>query len=136
MRRIGGILTAMVAVFGVAVLVAQTTNLGQVTIPRRVLANGQPLAAGTYTVRLTGESAPAPASAQTPEQWVEFVRGGQVAGRELATVVPADQIRDIAKSARPGPGQALVVVLKSNEYLRVWLNHGGTNYLVHLVIPQ
>jgi Tfp pilus assembly protein FimV len=126
----------MVAVFGAAAVLAQTTNLGQVTIPRRVMANGQPLAAGTYTARLTSETAPQPAAAQNPEQWVEFVRGGQVAGRELATVVPADEIKDIAESARPGSGQKSITVLKGGEYLRLWFNHGGTNYIVHLVIPQ
>ncbi len=132
MKRMG-VLAAAIVVLGAAAVFAQTTNLGQVTIPRSVMANGQSLAAGTYTARLTGESA---AGAQPPEQWVEFVRGGQARGRELATVVPADQIRDIAESARPAPGQTSVVVLKGNDYLRVWFNHGGTNYIVHLVIPQ
>lgn len=135
MRRVG-FLAAVIGVLGAAAVFAQTTNLGQVNIPRRVLANGQPLAPGTYTVRLTAETASEPASSQTPERWVEFVRGGQVAGRELASVVPADEIAQIAESARPAPGRSSTVVLKSGDYLRVWFNQGGTNYLVHLVIPQ
>jgi hypothetical protein len=135
MRRLGLIVT-FVGVLGAVAVFAQTTALGQITIPRRVMADGQALAAGTYQVRLTSETASAPAAQQNPEQWVEFLRGGQVRGRELATVVPADQIKDIAESAIPRAGQSSVVVLKGGNYLRLWFNHGGTNYLVHLVIPQ
>jgi hypothetical protein len=133
MKRLGFLATAL-GMLGATVTFAQSTNLGQVTIARRVMANGQALAAGSYDARLTGEQSPA--AGQAPEVWVEFVRGGQVAGRELATVVPADEIREIAESARPGAGESSAVVLKGNDYLRLWFNQGGTNYIVHLVIPQ
>jgi hypothetical protein len=107
--------------------------LGSARIPRSVLANGQALPAGTYTLRLTTEMPAAavgiPASAS---QWVEFVQGGQVRGRELATVVPADQVAQIAEGRMPGPGIVRVELLKNGEYLRVWANQGGTHYLVHL----
>ncbi len=134
MKRLG-LFAMVVGVVGAAAVFAQTTSLGQVTIPRRVLADGQPLAPGAYQARLTAETAPAP-NGEQPEQWVEFLRGGQVRGKELATVVPADQIKDIAESAIPRAGQSSVTVLKDGGYLRLWFNHGGTNYIVHLVIPQ
>lgn len=95
---------------------------GDVTIPRRVLVDGQPLAAGTYRLRVDGE-------------WVEFLRDGAVAGRGLAVVVPDGEVGEIAKSPSPR-NEARVVQLKSGEYIRVWLNRGGMNYLLHLPIPS
>ena len=52
------------------------------------MADGKPLAAGTYQVRLTSDE-PKPAIGQSPdsEKYVEFVRGGKVVAREVATVV-------------------------------------------------
>ena len=51
-------------------------------------ADGQPLAAGTYQVRLSADE-PKPAVGQSPdsERYVEFLKGGKVVGREVATVV-------------------------------------------------
>ena len=78
---------------------AAGTSLGNVNIPQRVMADGQPLAAGTYEVRLTGD-APKPVVGQSPDaaRYVEFVRNGQVAGREVATVVPSTELNEIAES--------------------------------------
>ena len=42
-------------------------ELGEVTLPRRVMADGQPLAAGTYQVRLTARSAQPDAVGQLAE---------------------------------------------------------------------
>ena len=57
-----------------------------------MLADGKPLAAGTYTVRVTDDS-PSKVVGQTQSQqkWVEFVQGGQVKGREVADVLPSSQ---------------------------------------------
>ena len=33
------------------------------------------------------------------ERWVEFVQGGKVAGREVVSIVPADEVKD----TQPGP---------------------------------
>ena len=62
------------------------------------MADGKPLAAGTYQVRLTGDE-PKPGPGQSPEaeRYVEFVRGGKVVAREVATVIPA---ADIDRSSR------------------------------------
>lgn len=109
------------------------TVLGTVNIPQRVMADGQPLAAGTYQVRLT-DSSPKPAVGQSPDssRYVEFVRNGQVAGREVATVIPAAEIGQVVKGPRPGTNASRVELLKGGDYVRVWLNREGTNYLIHL----
>src|SRR5882757_11191654 len=54
-------------------------TLGSVHIPKGVKADGKPLAAGTYQVKLTPQTATPPAAGQTPslERWVEFVKGGK-----------------------------------------------------------
>jgi hypothetical protein len=62
---------------------------------------------------------------------VEFVRGGKVVGREV--VVPNSEIKNVTKGGGPASGSAKVQMLRDNEYLRVWVNRGGTHYLVHLV---
>jgi hypothetical protein len=109
------------------------TSLGTVRIPHAVTANGQTLAAGTYTVRLSSEAV-TPVVGQAPgsEQWVEFVQKGQVKGRELASVVKPEDVKAVAKGTPPAPGKARVQTLKGADYLRLWLNDNGTQYLVHL----
>ncbi len=130
----------LVAALGVSagLVSAQTapaagTVLGTVNLPQRVMANGQTLAAGTYQVRLSGEM-PKPAIGQAPEasRYVEFVRSGEVAGREVATVVSAADVGSIAKGPRPGNGSSRIELLRGGDYLRVWINQGGTNYIIHM----
>ena len=110
-------------------------SLGTVRLSRAVKANGETLAAGTYTVRLTTES-PKPAVGQTQAEmrWVEFVQGGQVRGREVATVLTPAELQKVQESKAPASGSAKVEMLKGTEYLRVWINRGGTHYLVHLAV--
>jgi hypothetical protein len=111
--------------------------LGSVRLPRAVTADGKPLGAGTYTVRLTPQEANPPAVGQTPsyERWVEFVQGGQVKGREVVSIVASGDIAKVADGAKPAAGHAKVEMLKGNDYLRVWINRGGNNFLIHLVAP-
>jgi hypothetical protein len=107
------------------------TTLGTVSIPKKVMADGKPLAAGSYTLRLTGETgSPVVGQTQSETRWIEFVQGGQAKGRELATVLSATEARAIAKQGLPAGAQ--IQTLVGNDYLRVWINRGGTNYLVHL----
>jgi hypothetical protein len=108
------------------------STIGTVTIPKKVMADGKPLPAGTYTLRLTDQTAP-PVKGQTvsEERWVEFLQGGQVKGREIATVLTNSEAKTIAKQGVHSGG-AKIQTLIGNEYLRVWINKGGTNYLVHL----
>ena len=112
---------------------AAGASLGSVTLNRRVMADGKPLAPGTYQVRLTGET-PKPGVGQSPdgERYIEFVRGGKVVAREVATVIPASEIAQIAKGARPPAGGARVELLKGNDYVRVWINRGGANYIINM----
>ena len=111
-------------------------TLGSVRLPRAVKADGKPLAAGTYQVRLTGQASKPDAVGQTEEleRWVEFMRGKEVAGREVVTIVPQAEIKLVVKDAPPPSGGSKVQVLRGNDYLRVWINRGGTHYLVHFPI--
>jgi len=73
------------AALSASVAFAQSKNadmLGTVHLTHKVVADGKPLAAGTYQVRLTTDE-PKPGVGQNPsaEKYVEFVRGGKVAGR-------------------------------------------------------
>ncbi len=113
------------------------TDLGSVTIPRSVMADGKRLGAGTYDVRLTAQRAmPDDVVGQGPdhERWVEFVQGGEVAGREVASAVIEADLGEIRESAPPGRGSSRVEMLKENEYLRVWINRDGVHYLIHLSV--
>src|SRR5471030_1218214 len=112
-----------------------TTSLGTVHLGKNVMADGKPLAAGAYQVRLTTDE-PKPAVGQTPsaERYVEFLRGGKVVGREVATVVSAEDIGKIAKGAKPKAGGSMFQLLKGGDYSRVWINRGGTNYIINFPI--
>ncbi|HET9370327.1 MAG TPA: hypothetical protein VFO19_08765 [Vicinamibacterales bacterium] len=133
------LVVALIAAFAGTAAFAQTgtTSLGSARLPRAVVANGQPLAAGTYTIRLTNES-PSAVVGQTPAEsrWVEFVQGGQVKGKEVATVLTGEEAKSVVKGKRPAAGAAQVELLKGEEYVRVWVNRGGTNYLVHLAVAK
>lgn len=109
-------------------------SLGSVTLGKKVLADGQPLAAGTYQVRLTADE-PRPAVGQTPssERYVEFLRAGKVVGRELATVFSNAEVAAMERKwARPAANSTKVELLKGGDYIRVWINRGGNNFLIHL----
>jgi hypothetical protein len=109
--------------------------LGTVKLTKKVTADGKPLAAGTYQVRLTAQEAESKAQGATAsyERWVEFLQGGQVKGREVVSIVPAADASKVAKEPAPAPGRAKVEQLKGDDYLRVWINKGGNHYLIHLV---
>lgn len=118
---------------GLAQVAAAGTSLGSITLNQRVMADGKPLAAGTYQVRLTGDSPkPGPGQSMDGTRYVEFVRGGKVLGRELATIVLASEIDSIAESRRPAAGNSRVERLKGDDYVRVWINRGGTNYIINM----
>ena len=49
-------------------------------------------------------------------------------------MVPDAEIGEIA--ATPGPRNELRVDhLKGGEYIRIWLNRQGVNYLIHMPMP-
>jgi len=110
------------------------STLGTVHLTKKVMADGKPLAPGTYQVRLTSD-APKPAVGETPnaEKYVEFLRGGKVVAREVATVVSAADIGKIAKGPRPkGNNSSRVDTLKGGDYVRVWIVKGGENYIINM----
>jgi hypothetical protein len=108
-------------------------TLATVHIPKPVKADDQLLKAGTYVVRLMGESLK-PAVGETPnlEQWVEFLQAGKVKGKAVASIVPPDQIHQVAEERVPVAGHARVDLLKGDNYVRVWINKAGNSYLIHL----
>jgi glucose/arabinose dehydrogenase len=113
---------------------AASVTLGSVKIPKGVSANGQPLPAGTYTVRLASTDGVPGKVGQTPDlsKWCEFVQGGAVKGKELCTVLSSSEVGAVVKDSPPPSGGSKVQMLKGNDYLRVWINRGGTHYLMHL----
>ena len=136
MKKLMLVGTLLAAVGMPLTVLAQTsgTALCSVTLGRNVMADGKPLAAGTYQVRLTTES-PKPGAGQTAEseRYVEFVRSGKVLGREVASIVSQADIDQIADSKRrPAAGANRVELLKGDDYVRVWINRGGMNYIIHL----
>jgi hypothetical protein len=108
--------------------------LGMVHLTKAVKADGKPLPAGTYQVRLTSQTASPPAAGQTAalERWVEFVQKGQVKGREVVSIIPQSEIDKVQKDTPPPANSAKVETLKGGDYVRLWINKGGNHYLVHL----
>jgi hypothetical protein len=108
--------------------------LGSVHLPKGVKADGKPLSAGTYQVRLTSQQATPDAKGETGplERWVEFLQKGQVKGREVVSIVPQSEIAQVQKDAPPHANSSKVEMLKGGDYFRVWINKGGNHYLIHL----
>ena len=111
-------------------------TLGRVRLPRSVTADGKPLAAGTYEVRLTAQPSKPDAvgASEELERWVEFVQGGKVVGREVVSIVPQGEVKLVTKDAPPPSGGSKVQVLRGNDYMRVWINRAGNHYLVHFPV--
>jgi hypothetical protein len=110
--------------------------LGSVRLAKALKADGKALPAGTYQVRLTADEAKpdAKGSSEVLERWVEFVKGGQVVGREVVSIVPANEAKLVQKDSPPPSGGSKVETLKGGDYVRVWINKGGNYYLVHLAV--
>ena len=109
--------------------------LGSVRIRHNTMADGKALPAGTYTVRLTPAEGQPPAAGITEhyERWVEFSQGGTVKGKEVVSIVPAQEVDGVANDPKPRRNGYKVEMLRNNEFVRVWINRDGNHYLVHLV---
>ena len=108
--------------------------LGTVHLAKALTADGKPLPAGIYQVRLTAQESKPDAKGQSEnlERWVEFLQKGTVKGREVVTIVPQADVKNVVKDAPPPAGGApKVQTLKGNEYVRVWFNKGGNHYLIY-----
>jgi hypothetical protein len=129
--------SAQTTPFAVSRCDPEAVTFTNIRLPQPVLANGKSLAAGTYQVRITTER-PAPAAGQsaTGECWVEFLKGGSVAGSEVASVVSGGDIGAVAKGPQPKANAARVDLLKGGEYLRVWMNGAGTHYIVNMPVAR
>jgi hypothetical protein len=138
-----GFMAVLVSTLAVGVASAQQGQvpageaaLGSVRLTRSVMADGKPLKAGTYQVRLTSQDASPVVPGITMERWVEFVQGGKVAGREVVSIVPASELKDLMPGPdnlpRAGAGSTRVEMLRGNDYVRVWINRGGVHYLIHM----
>jgi hypothetical protein len=116
---------------------AEASTIGTVRLTQAVLVDGKPVAAATYQVRLTSDQ-PTVAVGESlgAERWVEFVKDGKVAGREVATVIPASDIGTIAKGPQPKANASRVDLLKGGDYVRVWINRAGTNYLINMPLAR
>jgi hypothetical protein len=60
------------------------------------------------------------------------LKDGNVAGREVASVIGPDAIAAVAKGPAAKPNAVRVDELKGGEHVRVWINSAGTHYLVNL----
>lgn len=126
---------AMVVLTQTGVAAQSATTLGTVRLSRSVMADGKALPAGSYSLRVSAEAVKTPVGqASDNVRWIEFVQGGEVKGRELASVVPSAEVKQVVKGTGPAAGSAKVELLRGGEYLRVWANRGGNHYLVHLVV--
>jgi hypothetical protein len=113
--------------------------LGTIPLPKAVTADGKPLARGRYTVRLTAQAAQPTVPGQLPDlnRWVEFVQGGTVKGREIVSIVPADEVGQTVQgpdldTAHAPRAAVKVQELKGGDYVRVWIARQGVQYLIHL----
>ena len=113
-----------------------TMALGSVHIAKAVKADGKPLPAGTYQVRLTAENASGDAKGATAslERYVEFLQGGKVKGREVVTIIPNSEIASVQKDTPPGANSSKVEMLKGGDYMRVWIRRGTNHYLLHFAV--
>jgi hypothetical protein len=108
--------------------------LGTVHLAKATTADGKPLPAGTYQVKLTAQEAKpdAKGASENIERWVEFVQKGAVKGREVVSIVPQNEVKNVVKDSPPPAGGApKVQTLKGNDYMRVWFNKGGNHYLIY-----
>jgi len=108
--------------------------LGSVRLGRGVMADGKALAAGTYQVRVTAQEAKPEAVGTTEplERWVEFMQRGDVKGREVVSIVPNAEVKQVVKDPPPRAGSHKVQHLVGGDYLRIWVNKAGNHYLIYL----
>lgn len=108
--------------------------LGSVRLAKSLTADGKALAAGTYQVRVTAQEAKPETVGQTEplERWVEFLQKGEVKGREVVSIVPNAEVKEVVKDPPPRSGSYKVENLVGGDYVRVWVNRAGNHYLIYL----
>jgi hypothetical protein len=133
---IAGIVATALTV-GLALGAQATDVLATVRVTQPVLADGKPLPAGVYEIRLTSERpAPAAGSSTDAQRVVEFVAGGTVVARDVAEVLRDGDVTAAGASALPVRIGTRVELLKGGEFLRISVKREGERYLIHLpVVP-
>ena len=131
----GALSVSVVAAPQKSASVSEQGALASVHITQSVLANGKPLPAGVYELRLTDEH-PTPLPGQSPdaERWVAFVANGTVVAREVAVVLRDDDLPSIGASSVPIREGTRVEMLQGGEFLRVSVKRGNERYLVYLPV--
>lgn len=113
----------------------ESNVLATVRIAEPALADGRPLAPGTYQVRLTDERpAPYPGQSADAQRWVELVADGSVIAREIAEVMRDDDRPDVGASAERAAEGVRVQILKGGDFLRISVKRQGIRYLIHLPV--
>jgi hypothetical protein len=111
--------------------------LATVQITQPVLANGKPLPADTYELRLTNEwLAPLAGQSSSAERWVELVANGSVVAREVAVVLRDDDRPTVGASAEKAAEGTRVQMPKGGEFLRLSVKRGNERFLVHFPVPR
>jgi hypothetical protein len=118
---------------GIASGQASASALGGVHLTYAVIADGKPLAAGLYLLRLSDDE-PKPAVGKSPnaERWIEFVKGGRVVAREVANIVSVKDTETVTVRPPPLANQSRVDVLKDGNYVRISINRGGIKYIINM----
>jgi hypothetical protein len=132
---VGALTASVVAVRQTPTATSDTGVLASVRIAQSVLANGKPLPAGVYELRLTNER-PTALTGQSPdaERWVEFVAKGAVVGRDVAIVLRDDDLPAEGASSVPAREGTRIHMLKGGEFLRISVKRGRERYLVYLAV--
>jgi hypothetical protein len=133
MTRRTGWLTLACFALSIASVSAQAPGevFATVRITQPVLADGKPLPAGTYDVRLAGPGT-STAGMSDAQRVVEFVANGQVVATEVAEVMPGGEATPVGTSSQPARSAARVEMLKGGEFLRVSVRRPDGRYLIHL----
>jgi hypothetical protein len=135
MTRRHGWLTLAVLAVSIASANAQAPGelFATVRLTQPVLADGKPLPAGTYDVRLAG-SGTSTALTSDAQRVVEFVANGQVVATEIAEMMPNDDATPVGTSSQPARTAARVELLKGGEFVRVSVRRPEGRYLIHLPV--
>ena len=112
---------------------ANANTLTTVHIATTVTAGGTSLPAGTYELRLTGQSpVPVGDEQRTLREWVEFVANGKVVAREVAEILYDDDLPSVGASSQKVPSGTRVEMLKGGEFLRISVKRENVRYLIYL----
>jgi hypothetical protein len=112
---------------------ADANRLTTVRITTAVMAGGTSLPAGTYDLRLTGQSpVPVGDEQRIVREWVEFVANGKVVAREVAELLYDDHLPSVGASSQKVSSGTRVEMLKGGEFLRISVKRENVRYLIYL----